>query len=289
MTAPRTPEWPLESEFARNNIMARVSGVESGSPTPDGVRAHQIDLQFANLLARDADIAQLAHASRDGVGNPVFGHQRIHHGARAVHRLPSLGTKQDGTVLHRHFAHRFESQIAAVNVESVQESFRFLVSGFSFKVFGRLPPQSKALPPEAWEAATLEGHDFSRATNRRPNPASAAAVRFFILRKPLFRANKFAKTSYFLRPRETLSEIPAAGARFHLRVDHHVRGLPFGQHFAIVGPHQFVSKVNHGFADILQMRAHDNLIVIPRRRFVAAACVHYRDKAAVVLAPCRGR
>ena len=34
ITALRTPECPLESEFARNSIMARVSAAERGSPTP---------------------------------------------------------------------------------------------------------------------------------------------------------------------------------------------------------------------------------------------------------------
>jgi hypothetical protein len=34
MVAARTPELPLESELARSSIMARVSAIASGSPTP---------------------------------------------------------------------------------------------------------------------------------------------------------------------------------------------------------------------------------------------------------------
>ena len=34
MTTARTPEYPFASEFARSNIMARVSASASGSPTP---------------------------------------------------------------------------------------------------------------------------------------------------------------------------------------------------------------------------------------------------------------
>ena len=71
MMMARTPEYPLARELARRSIMARVSAIGERFADADGVRAHQIDLQFANLIADDAHVAELAHAGGDGVGQLV--------------------------------------------------------------------------------------------------------------------------------------------------------------------------------------------------------------------------
>jgi hypothetical protein len=87
--------------------------------------AHQIELQFANLITGYAHISQFAHTRRDRVGNPVFSHQRVHHGTRPIDGLPGIGEEEDSTALDCHVSYCFESQIVAVNVQSVQDRFRF--------------------------------------------------------------------------------------------------------------------------------------------------------------------
>ena len=87
----------------------------------DGVRAHQVDLQLADLIADDVHIAQLAHARRDRVGNFVVGHERVDDGAGAVDGLARVGIEQYGPFFGGDFTHRLESQIVSVNVQSFQE------------------------------------------------------------------------------------------------------------------------------------------------------------------------
>src|SRR6267378_1935810 len=40
--------------------------------------------------------------------------------------------------------------------------------------------------------------------------------------------------------------------------------------------------MDHGLADILEIRSHNEFFVIPRRGLVAAAGVHYGDEASVI-------
>src|ERR1700687_303949 len=94
--------------------------------------AHQIDLKLANLLACNADIGQLAHARCDRVRNAIFRDQRIHYGEGTVDILAGVSNKQDGTALDRDFPNLLESKIFSADVQSVQKSFLFLVSGFGF-------------------------------------------------------------------------------------------------------------------------------------------------------------
>ena len=82
--------------------------------------AHQVDLKFANLLARNAHIAQLADTSGDGVRHAIFRHQRVHHGACPVYSVARLRPEKHRPPLHRDFPHSFQRQIVAVNVKSVQ-------------------------------------------------------------------------------------------------------------------------------------------------------------------------
>ena len=108
--------------------------------------AHQVDLQFADLVAGNADVAKFAHPGGDGVRHAVFRDQRIHHRARAIDRLAGIGIEQDGAALDRDFADRFESQIFAVDVEGFQESFWFPVSGF--KCGALISPLLPGMPSE---------------------------------------------------------------------------------------------------------------------------------------------
>ena len=65
----------------------------------DGMRAHEIDLQFADLVADNADIAQFADAGGDGVGKLVIGDERVDDGASAIDGFASVGVEQDGALV----------------------------------------------------------------------------------------------------------------------------------------------------------------------------------------------
>src|SRR5216683_1997298 len=62
----------------------------------DGVRAHQVDLEFADLFSSNADVAELAYAGGDRVGNFVFGDESVYHGAGAVYGFARVGVEQHG-------------------------------------------------------------------------------------------------------------------------------------------------------------------------------------------------
>src|SRR6267378_2410494 len=76
----------------------------------DGVRAHEVDLQFADLIPDDVYIAQLADASRDGVRNFIVGDERVDDGASAVDGLARVRIEENRptNVGLCYFAHRFE-------------------------------------------------------------------------------------------------------------------------------------------------------------------------------------
>src|SRR5215469_6853748 len=83
------------------------------------MRAHQVDLKFAYLMARDAHLAELAHARGDGVRNLIAGHQFFDHGASAIHRLACIGRQKHRLMVDGNLAHGFEGEIVSVNVESL--------------------------------------------------------------------------------------------------------------------------------------------------------------------------
>ena len=130
MTAPRTPECPLESEFARSSIMARVSATESGSPIPTAWERTRLTCSSRIWSPAMRTSASLPTPGGDGVRHAVFRDQRVHHRAGAIDSLAGVGIKQDGTALDCDFPDRFESQILSVDVQGFQASFRFPVSGF---------------------------------------------------------------------------------------------------------------------------------------------------------------
>ncbi len=85
----------------------------------DRVRADQVDLQFADLVAGDAHVAEFADAGGDGVGDLILGNQSVDYGARSIHALACVGREQHGPALECDFAHRFEGQIVSADVKSV--------------------------------------------------------------------------------------------------------------------------------------------------------------------------
>src|SRR5437588_2541318 len=54
-----------------------------------------------------------------------------------------------------------------------------------------------------------------------------------------------------------------------------------GQKRSITHPHGLVFETHHRLADVFQMRANDDLVIIPGRCFVPAARIHHGDVAAV--------
>src|SRR5580693_1350916 len=85
-----------------------------------GVRAHQIDLHFANLLARNAHVAEFAYTGRNRVRNFVAGDQRVDNGASTVYSRSSIRVEQHWPMLDSDFPHRFQSKIVAVDVKCFQ-------------------------------------------------------------------------------------------------------------------------------------------------------------------------
>jgi hypothetical protein len=115
--------------------MARVSGIESGSPTPTACERTRLTCKFADLIADDVHIAQLAHASRDRVRNLIIGDERVDHGAGTIDGLARIGSEENRAGCRaRDFAHGFKRQIVSVDVQSLQEQFSVPVLSFQFSV-----------------------------------------------------------------------------------------------------------------------------------------------------------
>ena len=100
--------------------MARRLGDGKRLTYSHSMRAHQVHLKFANLVARNAHVAQLADTGGDGVRHAILRHQCVHHGARPVYGFASLRSQKHRPALHRDFPHRFQRQIVAVDVKSFQ-------------------------------------------------------------------------------------------------------------------------------------------------------------------------
>src|SRR5262245_26227961 len=62
-----------------------------------------------------------------------------------------------------------------------------------------------------------------------------------------------------------------------------MRRLSFREYCSISSTNQFVTKMNHRLTNILQMRAHGELIIVLCRSFVAAARIGDSDKTTVTL------
>ena len=83
------------------------------------MRAYQVDLKFADLIAGDALLAEFADARGNRVRNLIACNQGFDHGTGAIYPLARIGRKQHRLMLDRNLAHLFESEIVAVDVESL--------------------------------------------------------------------------------------------------------------------------------------------------------------------------
>jgi hypothetical protein len=80
------------------------------------MRAQEIHLQLADLISGDTYVTELSHAGGDGVGDLVVRDQRVNYRAGAVNGSSRFGVEEHGTVFHRDFTNRLESQIVSVDV-----------------------------------------------------------------------------------------------------------------------------------------------------------------------------
>lgn len=83
--------------------------------------SNQIDLQLADLVRGDANIAQFPHTGRDRVSNFVGGDDFIDDSAGMVDQLSRIGREEHRAALMGDFAYCFQRQIVSVNVQCVQE------------------------------------------------------------------------------------------------------------------------------------------------------------------------
>jgi hypothetical protein len=72
------------------------------------VRTQQVHLQLAALLRRDADVAQFADASCNGVRNLVVVEDVVDDGASAFDGDACIGRKQHSPLLVNNFVEVFE-------------------------------------------------------------------------------------------------------------------------------------------------------------------------------------
>ncbi len=142
------------------------------------VRAHQIDLQLANVVLRNMKIGEMADAGIDRIGDAIAGHQVIDDGARAVHCHARFRLQQNRLALINPLAHVFESQIVAVNVErlhivSVQFDTELLSAGSS-----RWPPPGSpgVSPPASTRTKTHQPLALSSPPPARKAPDIYPAI-----------------------------------------------------------------------------------------------------------------
>src|SRR5579883_3461472 len=87
----------------------------------DCVRADEVDLQFADLVAGDADIAEFADTGGDGIGNLVIVDEVVDHGAGSVDAFAGVGGEQDRPAFQCYLADGFKREIVSADVKGVQE------------------------------------------------------------------------------------------------------------------------------------------------------------------------
>jgi hypothetical protein len=73
------------------------------------VGANQVDLQFANLIAGNADVAEFADAGGDGVSDLIAFDNVFDYGAGAVDGFPGFGVEKDWAAFDGNFFSRFQS------------------------------------------------------------------------------------------------------------------------------------------------------------------------------------
>src|SRR5664279_799528 len=81
------------------------------------VRPHEVYLEFANVVGRDAHVAQLADTGGDSVGQAIVCHQVFDDGASAIHSHAGFRLEHYGTPVIHDGGDVFQGEIVAVDME----------------------------------------------------------------------------------------------------------------------------------------------------------------------------
>ncbi len=87
------------------------------------MRANQIDLQLANLIAGDAHVAQLSDSGSDGVRDFIARNNLVDHGTGQLNRRAGIGSEEHSSAFPGDLAHVLQREIVSVDVECVQQLF----------------------------------------------------------------------------------------------------------------------------------------------------------------------
>src|ERR1019366_1082308 len=257
MMMARTPEFPFDSELARRSIMARVSAMESGSPTPTACERTR--------LTCNSRIWSPTMCTSLSLPTPVV----------IAYEILLLATSASTTARARLTASRASGSsntgrfsAATSRTASRVRSFPLMCRAF------------KAVPSSQLRVVRycLFASEFGHLCRLRRNSGFVSGHRFSDAVKssksdtPLGAAYGCAKHFHvFLGQR----------AGLHFRIGDDVRGLAFGQQLARIHFPQFVPEVDYLLPDMFQIRAHDDLVIIVYRSLIAAAGIDYGDKAIV--------
>src|SRR5271168_5138230 len=91
------------------------------------MRAHEIDLQLANLVANDVHVAEFADSGCNGVRNLIVNDEFVDDRASAIDGFAGVGIEEDRAsyARMRYFAHGFKREVVSVDVQSVQGRSQF--------------------------------------------------------------------------------------------------------------------------------------------------------------------
>ena len=93
--------------------MARTTSSGSGSPTPGGVRPHEVPLQLGGLGRLDPDVGEVAEAGRDAVHGGAVGNEALDDGARFRHPSRRGGVELDRPPSARDLDHVVDGEVPA--------------------------------------------------------------------------------------------------------------------------------------------------------------------------------
>jgi hypothetical protein len=80
------------------------------------MRANEINLEFADLIAGDANVAQLSHAGGNCVSQLIAGNKCVYDGPSPVDGLACICQEQNRAPFGRYLAYRRQGQIVSVKV-----------------------------------------------------------------------------------------------------------------------------------------------------------------------------
>ena len=86
------------------------------------MRSHKVHLQFADLLAGNANVTEFAYPGCNRVSNSIAGDNFVDHRAGQIDGLAGIRGKESGPAFGGDFADLLQRQIVPVNVQCVQGS-----------------------------------------------------------------------------------------------------------------------------------------------------------------------